>query len=249
MSSLSGRHSNKNQTDELRLYGRRRGKKLRLRRQQLIDRLLPGLSVEPEALAAGSLDPQSLFDISIQAIWLEIGFGGGEHLLQQAIAHPDIGFIGCEPFIDGVAKVVAEIDRLQLRNIRLYADDARKLLPVLAPDCLNRVVLLFPDPWPKKRHNKRRFVNRQNVEAVARVLRPGGEWCMATDVMDYARCMLLQLTSAPDFHWTAEGPRDWRRRSLDWPATRYEEKALAGGRCPVYLRFRKDDAPGILPGV
>ncbi len=229
--------SDKSKIEQRRLYGRRSGKKLRPSRQALFETLLPRLRIDVAGQVTGSLDPTSLFDPQIGEVWLEIGFGGGEHLIAQAEANPNIGIIGCEPFTEGIGKVLAEIAQKNITNIRLYDDDARFLLDVLEPACLTRLFLLFPDPWPKKRHNKRRFVNDETVAQVARVLVIGGAWRMATDIMDYARWMLTYMTKSSDFVWTAEDASDWRRRPDDWTETRYEQKARAQGRNAVYLTF------------
>ncbi len=177
-------------------------------------------------------------------VWLEIGFGGGEHLAHHAARHPDVGFIGVEPYLTGVAKLLGRIEREGLRNVRILVEDARLLLPLLPDASIARLFVLFPDPWPKKRHHKRRIVNRQTVAEFARILAPGGEARFATDDPGYARWMLEALLGEPRFEWTAETARDWRRRPAeDWPETRYEAKARAQGRCPVYLRFRRLSVP------
>lgn len=227
--------------EDPRFYGRRRGKRLRPGRQALVDDLLPRLRVELPA-AGGQIDPAALFDAPPAAVWMEIGFGAGEHLAAQAAAHPDIGFIGCEPFVNGVAALLAAIDRGGLANIRLFDDDARLLLPALAPASLDRVFLLYSDPWPKKRHWNRRLVNPANLDLIARVLRPGGVLRFATDHMGFARWSLMHLTARDDLEWTARGPDDWRHRPADGFPTRYEQKALAGDRF-VYLEFRRTTGP------
>ena len=215
-----------------RLYGRRVGKPLRRQQQSLIEARLGSLSVPPE----GPLDLATLFPRAV-GFGFEVGFGGGEHLAAQAQAHPDWGFIGCEPFINGAAKLVAQIEEQQLENIRLHVGDARELTPRLADQSLAVFYLLFPDPWPKARHHKRRFVNAKNLDEVARVLRPGAEFRIATDIMDYARWTLEHVMGHGAFRWSAEQVADWRNRPADWPATRYEQKALRQGRSSVYLRF------------
>lgn len=219
------------------IYGRRKGHRLRPGRQRLLDEVLPKLQVNlPEA---GPLDPASLFAQRPERIWLEIGFGGGEHLAAQAAAHPDVGLIGCEPFVSGVARLLWLIETQGLTNIRLFTDDARLLMQALPDGCLERIFVLFPDPWPKTRHHKRRIVNPSTAAAFVRLLRPGGEVRLATDDMGYARAMLLALRGRPELQWQAERAADWRQRPADWPMTRYESKALADGRACVYLRFRR----------
>jgi tRNA (guanine-N7-)-methyltransferase len=221
-----------------RLYGRRRGRRLREGRQRLAASLLPQLAISFPA-AAGPLDPRTLFAAQPEAVWLEIGFGGGEHLAEQAERHPEIGFIGVEVFENGIARLLAEIARRGLANIRISADDARLLLDALAPASIGRVFILFPDPWPKRRHHKRRLVAPATLDRLAIVMQPGDELRLATDDRDYLAWMLEHLTAHPEFVWLARSPADWRERPADWPATRYEEKARIAGRTPVFLCFEK----------
>ena len=223
-----------------RVYGRRRGRPLRHGQQALKATLLPRFRVAlPEA---GQLDPATLFPATPAAVWLEIGFGAGEHLAAQAAHSPEIGFIGCEVFENGVARLVGEIARRDLRNVRIFPDDARLLLDALAPASLARVFILFPDPWPKQRHRKRRLVAPATLERLAAIMRPGAELRLATDDRDYLVWMLEHVTAHPAFRWLARGPADWRERSPDWPPTRYEEKARAAGRAPAFLRFVREQA-------
>lgn len=199
--------------------------------------LLPRLRVDLSA--APPSDARTLFSPNVEGVWLEIGFGGAEHLLWQAKANGRIGLIGAEPFEDGVVKALSGVEAANLGNVRLHADDARPLLAWLAPASIDRAFVLFPDPWPKARHAKRRLVNTALLRALARVLRPGGELRLATDIASYAQEMLLAIRANGDFEWLAAGPSDWRLRPDDWPATRYEQKALREGRAPVYLRFQR----------
>lgn len=216
------------------VWGRRHGPRLRQGRQALLDTRLPDLAIVlPEA---GRLDPAELF-ASPRGIWLEIGFGGGEHLATLAERHPEVGFIGAEPFVNGVARLLALAEAAGLDNVRILNDDARLLLAALPDASLDRAFVLFPDPWPKLRHRKRRIVNPWAVAELARVIRPGGELRLATDDADYARSMLETVLRDGRFAWRALRSDDWLVRPADWPATRYEEKALAAGRRPVYLRF------------
>ncbi|MAY66401.1 MAG: tRNA (guanosine(46)-N7)-methyltransferase TrmB [Rhodospirillaceae bacterium] len=224
--------------EQPRFYGRRRGKRLRPGRRALLENLLPTLRVPP---GDGPLDPAALFDGKKAAYWMEIGFGAGEHMADQAAAHPDIGFIGCEPFVNGVATLLAQITERSLDNIRLHDDDARQLLPRLTPGSIDRVYLLYSDPWPKKRHWNRRFVQRETLDQLARILAPGGLFRFATDHMGHARWALGLAANHPEFQWTARGPEDWRRRWADGYPTRYEEKGLAGP-ARVYLEFRRRGA-------
>jgi tRNA (guanine-N7-)-methyltransferase len=170
---------------------------------------------------------------------LEIGFGGAEHLIAEAQAHPSTGFIGCEPFVNGMAKALVGIDELGLANIRLHHGDAVELLSWLPSQSLSRIDLLYPDPWPKRRHWKRRFVSDANVAAFARVLQTGGEFRFATDWANYAEWALLRLLRAPDLSWTAERADDWRKPWPGFSGTRYEAKAKREGRAPTYLIFRR----------
>jgi tRNA (guanine-N7-)-methyltransferase len=218
------------------IYGRRRGHRLRPGRQRLLAERLPQLGLSlPET---GPLELAQLFQ-GRERLWLEIGFGGGEHLAAQAAAHPEVGLIGCEPYLAGVARLLAVAEQQGLDNLRLVVDDARLLLGALPDACLERVFILFPDPWPKTRHHKRRIVNPATAAELGRVLAPGGELRLATDDMTYARAMLLALAGRPELAWQAARPADWRQRPADWPATRYERKALAAGRACLYLRYRR----------
>ena len=217
------------------IYGRRTGHRLRPGRRRLLDALLPKLQVSLPA--DGTLDPASLFAHHPERFWLEIGFGGGEHLAAQAEAHPQVGILGCEPFVGGVARLLSLIAARGLSNVRLLTDDARLLMRALPDGCLERIFVLFPDPWPKTRHHKRRIVNAASAAEFARLLQPGGELRLATDDMNYARAMLLVLRARPELRWQARRAPDWRNRPTDGPMTRYEAKALADGRPCVYLRF------------
>ena len=223
-----------------RVYGRRRGRPLRQGRRLLAETLLPRVAI---ALPAeGPLNPKTLFAAPPpEVVWLEIGFGAGEHLAQQAEQHPGVGFIGCEVFENGIARLLGDIAHRELGNIRIFADDARLLLDCLAPASIARVFILFPDPWPKERHHKRRLVARATLDRLAWVMQPGAELRLATDDPGYLVWMLEHVTAHPQFEWLARSPADWRSRPPDWPATRYEEKARAAGpssgRTPVFLRF------------
>lgn len=213
---------------------------MRQGRQRALEELLPELGIE---LAGGApLHPSTLFPKPPHDVWLEIGFGGGEHLAWQAVHHPAVGLIGCEPFVNGVARLLSLVAERNLDNVRVLPDDARPLLDRLAPGSIGRAFILFPDPWPKARHHRRRIVSEPVLDRLAAVMREGAELRLATDDMDYLRWMLERLLAHPAFEWMAEGPEDWRARPQDWPATRYEEKALRQGRRPVYLRFRRRGA-------
>ncbi|WP_020698710.1 tRNA (guanosine(46)-N7)-methyltransferase TrmB [Reyranella massiliensis] len=233
------------------LHGRRRGKKLRAGQQSLLDTLLPRLALDlpaepivtPEADVAESaakIDLARLFGGTLPAdgVWLEVGFGAGEHLVWQAEHHPTVGLIGCEPYINGVAKCLAHIERAGVGNVRLFTDDARFVMAALPAQSLSRAFVLFPDPWPKTRHHKRRFVQRDNLDVLARLMRPGAELRLATDDPSYLPWMVEHACLHPAFEWLAQGPADWRGRPADWPGTRYEQKMLAGHK-PVFLRLRR----------
>ena len=220
------------------VWGRRHGPRLRPGRQALLDTRLPDLAITLPP--SGRLDPAGLF-ASPREVWLEIGFGGGEHLAAQAAAHPGIGFLGVEPFVNGVAKLLREVRAGGLGNVRVLRDDARLLLGVLPTASLDRVDVLFPDPWPKLRHHKRRIVNGATLAELARVIRPGGALRLATDDPDYARWMLAAVLAEPRFVWTARRPDDWREPPADWVPTRYEAKARQAGRRPVFLGLRRLD--------
>jgi len=216
----------------LRSYGRRRGKKLRPGRERLMEDVLPGISIKPGATVTDQFPPD------IRELWMVLGFGGCEHLAAQAQAHPDVGIIGCEPFLNGVAKLLSLLDENKSENVRIYADDARDIFPDVADGALDRVFILFPDPWPKVKHHKRRLIQTPLLDDLARMLKDGGEFRFASDHMGYVRWVLSFALKHPDFEWMAEGPRDWRDPPDDWTRTRYEQKALAGD-VMVYLRFRR----------
>ena len=221
-------------------YGRRRGKTLRGRQKGLLDTELDALSPGPvgwdENPDRNPLDLAGLF--GEREVWLEIGFGGGEHMLHQAARHPQIGLIGAEPFINAVAMLLAKIADAGVDNIRIHPGDARDLFDVLPEASISKAFLLYPDPWPKARHHRRRFVTEEHLAPLARVLRPGAEFRVATDIPDYVR-QTLEEVPRQGFEWLAEGPRDWREPWDDWISTRYEEKALREGRVPCYLTFRR----------
>lgn len=221
------------------VYGRRRGHALRAGRKALLETMLPQVEIALPEDPPARLDPRALFPAGIAGVWLEIGFGGGEHLAAQAAAHPEIGFIGCEPFIDGVAGLLSHISAQGLGNIRIFNDDARLLVVRLEEASIGRLFILYPDPWPKRRHNKRRIVGPSTLDRFAAILKDGAELRLATDHADYARWMLFHLTQHPAFRWTTRGPADWRTRPDDWPATRYEAKALRQGRPPFYFCFSR----------
>lgn len=220
---------------ELRSFGRRRGRKISARQAGLLTELMPRVAVDPSSPPPRDLG--GLFAPDISSVWLEIGFGGSEHLIWQAKANPSVGLIGCEPFEEGLVKALSAIDEGGLANVRLLGDDVRPLLRWLPAASVARVFILFPDPWPKKRHQKRRLFSPDLLRLLARVMRSGAELRLATDIGDYARTALLAVAAAPEFRWTADGPSDWRVRPADWPGTRYEAKAGREGRRCYFFRF------------
>jgi len=225
---------------ELRSFGRRRGRTLSPRQQSLMHELLPQLQLDLSAPPAAPLSELFGTATGIREVWLEIGFGGSEHMIWQARNNPAVGIIGCEPFEDGVVKALTAIEEHNLKNVRLHADDARDVLRWLPPASLERTFILFPDPWPKRRHHKRRLVSPALFAELARVMAPGAELRIGTDIGDYARSTLIALQSSPDFSWSAKTPADWRLRPADWPGTRYEAKALREGRRCYFFRFARN---------
>jgi tRNA (guanine-N7-)-methyltransferase len=222
-------------------FGRRKGHRLRSHHAGLIETLLPQLALVLDRPAPPDLS--QLFTRPVEAVRLEIGFGGGENLIAEAERHPHHGFIGCEPFINGMAKILALIEAGGHDNIRLYAGDAIDLLSWLPAASLAGIDLLYPDPWPKRRHWKRRFIQDHTIAMLARVMQPDALFRFATDVPDYAAWTLEHLLRAPDFLWTAERADDWRRPWDGFAGTRYEAKAKREGRTPCYLVFRRTAAP------
>jgi tRNA (guanine-N7-)-methyltransferase len=218
-------------------FGRRRGHKLRAHQAELIERLLPRLALDLSTAAPANL--ALLFDLHVDEVSLEIGFGGGEHLVAQASVSQAAGFIGCEPYVNGMAKILSRIEAGGLCNIRLFAGDAAELLAWLPQHSLSRIELIFPDPWPKRRHWKRRFVQAATVTAAARVLKAGGEFRFVSDIDDYSAWTLSHLLGSKDFLWLAERACDWRLPWQDFTKTRYGQKAEREGRSATYLRFRR----------
>lgn len=218
--------------------GRRRGRKLRAGQSALLAERLPELALTLGELADRP-DPAALFAAPRRDVWLEIGFGAGEHLAWQAEHAPDVGFIGCEPWLNGVAGLLRRAAGRGPEQLRILADDARPLLPLLAAGSIGRIFVLFPDPWPKRRHAARRIIQHETVAHFRRLLRPGGELRIATDDSAYLRWILERVSAHPAFAWQARRASDWRERPADWPQTRYEAKARALGRRPAFLRFTR----------
>jgi tRNA (guanine-N7-)-methyltransferase len=218
-------------------FGRRKGHKLRKRQAALIDTLLPRLVVDLSRPAPAELS--ALFPVPVAPVAVEIGFGGGENMVVQAAASPRTGFIGVEPFVNGMAKALAAIEDLGLQNVRLHFDDATSLLAWLPRASVTRVDLIHPDPWPKRRHWKRRFVQDATIAEFARILRRGAELRFVTDVADYAAWTLARLIRSADFEWTAQRADDWRKPWPDFAGTRYHAKAAREQRPPCFLIFRR----------
>ncbi|MEX0311374.1 MAG: tRNA (guanosine(46)-N7)-methyltransferase TrmB [Tateyamaria sp.] len=221
-------------------YGRLKGKALKDSQKRYLDEDLDALSPGPVTWEANpERTPLDLADVfPDKPVWLEIGFGGGEHLVHQAAQNPDVGIIGAEPYINGVAMLLGKIRRAGVENLAVHPGDARDLMDVLPDASISRAFLLYPDPWPKARHHRRRFVTPEHLDPLVRVLKPGAIFRVATDIPDYVRQTLEEVPRA-GFEWLAEGPTDWRDPWNDWISTRYEQKALREGRVPHYLTFRK----------
>ena len=211
------------------LYGRRKGPKLSQRQAGLRRTLLGELAYDT------GREPFSQFPNSVQELWLEVGFGAGEHLVWQAQQHPNTGLIGAEPYEMGMAKLLTKLEESPLNTVRLFEGDGRDIIENLPDQSLGRFFLLFPDPWPKTRHHKRRFLQTEMLDQLARVLKPGAELRFATDDKSYLPYALERLMAHPAFDWLAQGPADWKSRPADWPPTRYETKAIKGP--PTFLRF------------
>jgi tRNA (guanine-N7-)-methyltransferase len=218
-------------------FGRRKGHPLRPRQAALFETLLPQVAIDVDVPAPSDL--KTLFPAAVDDIRLEIGYGGGEHLLAQAAEYPRSGFLGSDAFVNAVAKALAGIEEKKLSNVRLHFGDAAELLAWLPAGALERLDLLYPDPWPKRRHWKRRFVQDESLNAIARILRPDGEFRFATDIPDYAAWTLQRALRSPDFVWTAEKADDWRTPWPGFGGTRYEAKAKREGRVPAYFIFRR----------
>ncbi len=218
-------------------FGRRKGHALRKGQASLIENSLLGLSIDLSQPSPADL--RSLFTVSVRTLRLEIGFGGGENLLHEAKQDPEIGYIGCDPYLNGMAKLLAAIRADGVKNIRLHHGDALELLDWLPEKSLQRIDILYPDPWPKRRHWKRRFISEDRVSRLARVLAAGGCVRFATDVANYAEWGLLRFVRSPLFSWTAEQADDWRKPWPGFPGTRYEAKAIREGRHPTYLMFQR----------
>ncbi len=213
------------------LHGRLQGRRLRVGQAALLSDLLPVYALAP----AGPIDPEAVFAQRIDALRLEIGFGGGEHVHAQSGNAPQVGFLACEPFRNGVVSLLQHLHEAPRPNLRIFAGDGGEVVDRLPAASLARVDLLYPDPWPKRRQRKRRFVSATMLTRLARVLQPGGALHFATDIDDYAGWTLARVLASSDFHWSARTADDWRRPWPGWIETRYEAKARRAGRQPVYL--------------
>ncbi len=223
-------------------YGRIKGKSLHKAQQRYmaedLDALKPtGVTWEdnPDRIQT---DPTDWFP-NDHDVWLEVGFGGGEHMVHQAALNPDVNIVGCEPYINGVAMLLGKIRTAEVKNVVVHPGDARDMMDVLPPESISRAFLLYPDPWPKSRHHRRRFVTQDHLVPLARCLKPGAIFRIATDIEDYVRQAIEEVLANGSFEWLAEGADDWRKPWGDWISTRYELKAIRENRTPHYLTFRK----------
>jgi tRNA (guanine-N7-)-methyltransferase len=216
-------------------FGRRKGKALRERQAEGMVTLLPQLKLDLDTPAPADL--KVLFEAPVDNIRMEIGFGGGEHLVHRAQENPATGFIGVEPFVNSMAKLITRVEDLGLKNIRVYDDDATQVLDWLPEASVGRIDLLYPDPWPKRKHWKRRFVSQVNLDRFQRVLKPGGLFCFASDIDTYVNWTLIHCRDHGGFAWQAEQSSDWLTPFAGWPGTRYENKARREGRSSAYLTF------------
>lgn len=221
---------------ELKFYGRRKGKTIKTTRAAAHKIVMPWAEIKlPESPA--HLSPTTFFDMPVKDVWLEIGFGNGEQLVHQALQHPEIGMIGCEPFLNGVAALCRDIKEKNIRNIRIWQDDARLLMPRLKSHSIGHCLLLNCDPWPKKKHHKRRFVQQETLDELHRLLKKGAEFRMSTDDPSLAKWELEKTYFHKGFKWLAESCTDWQNRPDDMLETRYQKKGLQQGRPTVFLRF------------
>ncbi|MDB5492239.1 MAG: trmB [Micavibrio sp.] len=227
------------ETEPRQLFGRRQTRSLSASKQSVFDEALARLQIPQELLNRGNLKAVDVFGKPFEKFWFEIGFGNGEHVKNEALAHPDTAFIGAEPFINGMAALLNSIRDQDDSNIRVYMDDAMAVVNALADDVLDGIYILNPDPWPKKRHWKRRIVQAEHVERFVRVLKPGGQLIMTTDIDDLAEWMCTHAANNPDLRMTANSPQDWQTPPPGWIPTRYESKGVAKGRRQTYLVFEK----------
>ena len=225
--------------EQVTFRGRRHGRKLRPRVQKIVEENLPHFLVK-EAIDRKKVDVNTFFPEKPREVWLEIGFGAGEHIAWQAKRHPQIGFLGFEPYLNGVASLVRHSVSEKLSNIRIVPDDIRPFLIKLPDRCLSRIFILFTDPWPKPKHKKRRIIQCETLSEFHRIMKPGAKLRIATDHLDYLSWILIHFKNFTGFHWLAKSPKDWRCRSNDWPQTRYEQKAIREGRPPAFLEYQRN---------
>lgn len=218
-------------------FGRRKGKALRAQQVELLDTMLTDRKLDLSVAAPAAV--ADLFPAPVKSIRLEIGFGGGEHLIHRAVEQPETGFIGVEPFVNSMAKLLAKIEEQDADNIRLYDNDATQVLDWLPDQCIDQIDLLYPDPWPKKKHWKRRFVSQVNLSRFHRVLKSNGRFCFASDIDTYVNWTLEHCRDHGGFEWLAKNAADWLTPFPTWPGTRYEAKAKREGRSSAYLTFMK----------
>lgn len=228
------------QRKEKRIYGRRKSRPLNKMRQDAFDELYPLLNIpERDMKEDGSIDPATLFDHPYKSLWMEIGFGNGEHLAALMEKHRDSAFIGAEPYLNGMAAFLKHIHGTPHRNVRVFMDDAMMVVRSLKSNTIDGFYVLYPDPWPKAKHHKRRIINQDNLDDFARVLKDGGKLIMTTDVDELAEWMVTEASNHPAFLWTAESADNWKTPPADWIPTRYEEKGIKAGRRQSYLIFEK----------
>ena len=225
--------------DIRRVYGRRQTRSLSAGKKTLFDQSLAQLQIPADLLKRGKITAPDLFSKPVTGLWLEIGFGNGEHLKLEMLAHPDTGFIGAEPFINGMAGFLKSIEGEDQSNVRVYMDDAMTVVDALADASLDGIFVLNPDPWPKKRHHKRRIIQPDHVTKFARIIKPGGKLIMTTDIDELAEWMCTHAANNPDFCWTANTPKDWQTPPAGWIPTKYERKGAAKGRNQTYLVFER----------
>lgn len=218
----------------IKFYGRRKGKPMRSNKLDAYEQILPAITIKAPS---SPVQAAQFFDFPVRETWMEIGFGDGEHLLHHAIQNPDIGMIGCEPFINGIAALCVGIRKHNLKNIRIWPEDARKLLPLIADHSVDRCFLLNSDPWPKTRHHKRRFIQQETLDDIHRLLKPGANFRMSSDHPSLVSWQLEKAFFHGGFEWMANNADDWRRRPDDLPETRYQNKGLKQGRPTVFLDF------------
>ena len=218
-------------------FGRRKGKPLTKASKERFESILPSISITVNEDTIFNAD--ALFQTEVKTLWFEVGFGGGEHMVWLAQKNPDVSIIGCEPYMNGTAKLLRDIEDDDIKNIRIYPDDARHIMEKMDDASLDKAFALFGDPWRKYRHRERRFIGNDNLNRFARILKDGAILRIATDHSIYLQWILRWAPVHPDFEWLDEGPQDWATRKDDWPETRYERKALREGRKSSYLTFKR----------